>query len=158
MSVLNITTNASGKVVTLSVDNKVIDNVSEVSQGFYRGALVATIKANFDSITVTEQPVPVPAPALTVAFSPGSVTGSTQCTITEEASEGNHFAYAITDEMPETPNVDAVVSGVSNYTSALNILNVTPGKCVSIYELTSTNNVVKFTAHLIVADEINTGD
>lgn len=156
MSVLNITTDASGKVVTLSVDNKVIDNVSEVSQSFYRGALVATIKANFDSITVTEQAVP--APALTVAFSPGSVTGSTQCTITEVTSEGNHFAYAITDEMPVTPNVGAVVSGVSNYTSALNILNVTPGKCVSIYELTSANKVVKFTAHLIVADEINAGD
>ena len=54
MSVLNITTDASGKVVTLSVDNKVIDNVSEVSQSFYRGALVATIKANFDSITVVK--------------------------------------------------------------------------------------------------------
>lgn len=156
MSVLNITTDASGKVVTLSVDNKVIDNVSEVSQSFYRGALVATIKANFDSITVTEQSVP--APALAVVFSPGSVTGSTQCTITEAASAGNHFAYAIANEMPETPNVGTVVSSVSNYTSALNILNVTPGKYVSIYELTSANKVVKFTTHLIVADEINAGD
>ena len=87
MSALNITTDASGKVVKVMVDDKVIENVSDVSQNLSRGALVATIKASFDSITVAEQ-AGEPAPALTVAVSAGSVTGATKATITGEAGVG----------------------------------------------------------------------
>ena len=112
MSALNITTDATGKVVKVMVDDKVIENVSDVSQNLSRGVLVATIKANFDSITVAEQ-AGEPAPALTVAFSAGSVTGATKATITGEAGVGNHFAYAVADSKQETPNVGAVVSGAT---------------------------------------------
>ena len=157
MSVLNITTDASGKVVKLKVDDKVIDNVSDVSQSLSRGALVATIKANFDSITVTEQ-AGEPAPALTVTFSAGSVTGATKATITGEAGEGNHFAYAVADTKQETPNVGAVVSGATTYVSGNNITGVTAGKSVAVYELTLANEVVKFASHTLTEGEIKTAE
>ena len=157
MSVLNITTDASGKVVKLMVDDKVIDNVSDVSQSLSRGALVATIKANFDSITVAEQ-TGEPAPALTVTFSAGSVTGATKATITGEAGEGNHFAYAVADNKQETPNVGAVVTGATTYVSGNNITGVTAGKNVAVYELTSANEVVKFIAHTLVEGEIKAAE
>lgn len=154
MSVLNIITDASGKVVKLMIDDKVIDNVSDVSQNFSRGALAATIKVNFDSITVTEQ-AGEPTPALTVTFSAGSITGATKAIITGEAGAGNHFAYVVADNKQETPNVGAVVSGATTYVSGNNITGVTAGKSVAVYELTLANEVVKFTAHTLVEGEIN---
>lgn len=157
MSALNITTDASGKVVKLMVDDKVIDNVSDVSQNLSRGALVATIKASFDSITVAEQ-AGEPAPALIVAFSAGSVTGATKATITGEAGAGNHFAYAVAKNKQETPNVGAIVSGATTYVSGNNITGVTAGKSVAVYELTSANEVVKFTAHTLVEGEIKAAE
>ena len=155
MSTLNITTDATGKVVKVAVDDKVIENVSDVSQNLSRGTLVATIKATFDSITVTEQ-AGTPAPALTVAFSAGSVTGSTKATITGEADSGNHFAYAVAGTKQDTPNVGDTVSGVTTYVSGNNITGVTAGKSVAVYELTSANEVVKFTAHTLIGSEIKT--
>lgn len=153
MSALNITTDASGKVVKVMVDDKVIENVSDVSQNLSRGMLVATIKATFDSITVTEQ-AGTPAPALTVAFEAGSVTDSTKATITGEAGSGNHFAYAVADATQDTPNVGDTVSGTTTYVSGNNITGVTAGKSVAVYELTSANEVVKFTAHTLTEGEI----
>lgn len=153
MSALNITTDATGKVVKVMVDDKVIENVSDISQNLSRGALVATIKATFDSITVTEQ-TGTPAPALAVAFSAGSVTGSTKATITGEAGPDNHFAYTVADATQKTPNVGDTVSGATTYVSGNNITGVTAGKSVAVYELTSANKVVKFTAHTLVEGEI----
>ena len=153
MSALNITTDATGKVTKVMIDDKVIDNVSDISQNFSRGTLVATIKATFDSITVTEQ-TETPAPALTVVFEPGSVTGSTTAIIADEAGSGNHFAYAVADTMPATPNVGDVVSGVTTYVSGNDITGVTAGMSVAIYELTPANEVVKFTAHTLIDSEI----
>lgn len=155
MSALNITTDATGKVVKVMVDGTVIENVSDVSQNLSRGTLVATIKATFDSITVTEQ-TGTPAPALTVVFEAGSVIGSTKAIITDEAGSGNHFAYAVADTTHATPNVGDVVSGVTTYISGNNITGVTAGKSVAIYELTSANEVVKFTAHTLIDSEIKT--
>lgn len=155
MSALNITTDASGKVAKVMVDDKVIENVSDVSQNLSRGTLVATIKATFDSITVTEQ-TGTPAPALTVTFGAGSVTGSTKATITGEAGSGNHFAYAVAGATQDTPNVGATVSGVTTYVSGNNITGVTAGNSVAVYELTSANEVVKFTAHILIEGEIKT--
>ncbi len=157
MSALKITTDASGKVVKVMVDDKVIENVSDVSQNLYRGTLVATIKATFDSITVTEQ-AGTPAPALTVAFEAGSVAGSTKAIITGEAGSGNHFAYAVADATQDTPNVGDTVSGVTTYMSGNNITGVTAGKSVAVYELTSANEVVKFTAHTLIEGEIKTAE
>lgn len=157
MSALNITTDATGKVVKVTVDDKVIENVSDVSQNLSRGTLVATIKATFDSITVTEQ-AGTPAPALTVAFSAGSVTGSTKATITGEADSGNHFAYAVAGTKQDTPNVGDTVSGTTTYVSGNNITGVTAGKSVAVYELTSANEVVKFTAHTLTEGEIKTAE
>ena len=135
MSALNITTDATGKVTKVKVDDKVIDNVSDVSQNLSRGALVATIKATFDSITVT---------------------GSTKATITGEAESGNHFAYAVAGTTQATPNVGDVVSGATTYVSGNNITGVTAGKSVAVYELTTANEVVKFTAHTLIGSEIKT--
>ena len=153
MSTLNITTDAAGKVVKVMVDDKVIENVSDVSQNLSRGTLVATIKATFDSITVTEQ-AGTPAPTLNVTFSAGSVNGSTKATITGEAGPGNHFAYAVAEATQDTPNVGDTVSGATTYVSGNNITGVTAGKSVAVYELTSANEVVKFTAHTLVEGEI----
>jgi hypothetical protein len=157
MSALNITTDATGKVVKVMVDDKVIENVSDVSQNLSRGTLVATIKATFDSITVTEQ-AGAPAPALTVAFEAGSVTGSTKAIITGEAGSGNHFAYAVADATQATPNVGDTVSGTTTYVSGNNITGVTAGKSVAVYELTSANEVVKFTAHTLIEGEIKAAE
>lgn len=157
MSALNITTDATGKVTKVMVDDKVIDNVSDVSQNLSRGTLVATIKATFDSITVTEQ-AGTPAPALTVAFAAGTVTGSTKATITGDAEPGNHLAYAVADTMQATPNVGDVVSGATTYISGNNITGVTAGKSVAVYELTSANEVVKFTAHTLIEGEIKAAE
>jgi hypothetical protein len=155
MSALNITTDATGKVVKVMVDDKVIENVSDVSQNLSRGTLVATIKATFDSIAVTEQ-AGTPAPALTVAFEAGSVTGSTKAIITGEAGSGNHFAYAVADAAQATPNVGDAITGATTYVSGNNITGVTAGKSVAIYELTTDNKVVKFTAHTLIDSEIKT--
>lgn len=157
MSALNITTDATGKVVKVMVDDKVIENVSDISQNLSRGTLVATIKATFDSITVTEQ-AGTPAPALTVAFSAGSVTGSTKATITGEAGPDNHFAYAVADVKQDTPNIGDAVSGATTYVSGNNITGVTAGKSVAVYELTSANEVVKFVAHTLIEGEIKTAE
>ena len=153
MSTLNITTDAAGKVVKVMVDDKVIDNVSDISQNLSRGTLVATIKATFDSITVTEQ-AGTPAPALTVAFSAGSVTGSTKATITGEAGPDNHFAYTVADATQGTTTVGDVISGASTYVSGNNINGVTAGKSAAVYELTYANEVVKFVAHTLVEGAI----
>lgn len=157
MSALNITTDANGKVISVKIDEKAIENVSEVSQNLTRGELVATIKATFDSITVTEQ-AGTPAPALTAAFAAGTVTGSTKATITGEAEPGNHFAYAVADATQATPNVGDVVVGTTTYISGNNITGVTAGKSVAIYELTSTNEVVKFVAHTLIESEIKSAE
>jgi len=155
MSALNIITDATGKVVKVMVDDKVIENVSDVSQNLSRGTLVVTIKAIFDSITVTEQ-AGTPAPALTVAFEAGSVTGSTKAIITGEAGSGNHFAYTVADATQATPNVGDTITGATTYVSGNNITGVTAGKSVAIYELTTDNKVVKFTAHTLIDGEIKT--
>ena len=97
-----------------------------------------------------------PAPALTVAFSAGSVTGSTKATITGEAGSGNHFAYAVASTKHSTPNVGATVSNATTYVSGNNITGVSAGNSVAIYELTSENKVVKFTAHTLTTGEIKT--
>lgn len=157
MSALNITTDATGKVTKVMVDDKVIDNVSDVSQNLSRGTLVATIKATFDSITVTEQ-AGTPAPALTVAFSAGSVTGSTKATITGEAGPDNHFAYTVAEATQDTPNVGDAISGATTYVSGNNITGVTAGKSVAVYELTSANEVVKFVAHTLIESEIKAAE
>lgn len=157
MSALNITTDTTGKVVKVMVDDKVIENVSDVSQNLSRGTLVATIKATFDSITVTEQ-AGTPAPALTVAFSAGSVTGSTKATITGEAGLGNHFAYTVADATQKTPNVGDAVSGATTYVSGNNITGVTEGKSVAVYELTTANEVIKFAAHTLTKGEIKAAE
>lgn len=157
MSALNITTDANGKVISVKIDDKAIENVSEVSQNLTRGELVATIKATFDSITVTEQ-AGTPAPALTVTFAAGTVTGSTKATITGEAESGNHFAYAVADTTQATPNVGDVVVGTTTYISGNNITGVTAGTSVAIYELTSTNEVVKFVAHTLIDSEIKSAE
>lgn len=156
MSTLNITTDTSGKVIEVKVDDKIIENVSDVSQNLTRGELVATIKATFDSITVTEQ-AGTPAPTVTVAFAAGTVTGSTKATITGEAGSGNHFAYAVADATQATPNVGDAVTGATTYVSGNNITGVTAGKSVAVYELTADNKVVKFTAHTLIDSEIKTG-
>lgn len=153
MSALNITTDKTGKIVKVTIDDKVIDNVSEVSQSLSRGELVGTIKASFDSVTVIEQ-AETPAPALTVSFEAGTVTGSTKATITGNAGTGNHFAYAVADATQETPYVGDVISDAITYASGNNITGVTAGKSVAIYELTSTNEVVKFAAHTLIDSEI----
>lgn len=157
MSALNITTDANGKVTSVKIDDKAIENVSEVSQNLTRGELVATIKATFDSITVTEQ-AGTPAPILTATFAAGTVTGSTKATITGEAESGNHFAYAVADSTQATPNVGDVVVGTTTYISGNNITGVTVGKSVAVYELTSTNEVVKFVAHTLIDSEIKSGE
>lgn len=157
MSTLNITTDTSGKVIEVTVDDKIIENVSDVSQNLTRGELVATIKATFDSITVTEQ-VGTPAPAITVAFAAGTVTGSTKATITGDAGSGNHFAYAVADATQATPNVGDVITGTTTYVSGNNITGVTAGMSVAIYELTADNKAVKFTAHTLIDSEINTAE
>lgn len=153
MSALNITTDKTGKLVKVTIDDKVIDNVSEVSQSLSRGELVGTIKASFDSVTVTEQ-AETPAPVLTVTFEAGTVTGSTKATITGNAGVGNHFAYAVADATQETPNVGDVILGATTYASGNNITGVAAGKSVAIYELTSANEVVKFAAHTLIESEI----
>ena len=155
MSALNITTDTSGKVIEVKVDDKVIENVSDVSQNLTRGELVATIKATFDSITVTEQ-TGTPAPALTVAFAAGTVTSSTKAAITGEAGSGNHFAYAVAGAVQATPNVGDAVTGATTYVSGNNITGVTAGKSVAVYQLTTDNKVVKFTAHTLIGSEIKT--
>lgn len=156
MSVLNITTDLAGKVIDARVDDKVIENVTEVSQSFVRGELLATIKAVFDTINVTEQ-AGTPAPTITVAFAVGTVAGSTKATITGTAGAGNHFAYAVSDTTPATPNVGDAVVGSTTYVSGNNITGVVTDKVVAIYELTSDNKVVKFAAHTLIADEIYAG-
>lgn len=153
MSALNITTDKTGKIVKVTIDDKVINNVSEVSQSLSRGELVGTIKASFDSVTVIEQ-AETPAPVLTVAFEAGTVTGSTKATITGNAGVGNHFAYAVAEATQETPNVGDVILGATTYASGNNITGVTAGKSIAIYELTSANEVVKFAAHTLIESEI----
>lgn len=155
MSALTIKTDVAGKLVEVKIDDKVIDNVSDVSQTLTRGTLVATIKASFDSITVTEQSGE-PAPALTVSFKAGTVDGATSAIITESAGAGNHFAYKVADTAQETPNVNDVVMGATTYVSGNNITGVTSGKSVAIYELTTENKVVKFAAHTLTEGEIYT--
>jgi hypothetical protein len=154
MSALNITTDTSGKIIEVKVDDKIISNVSDVSQNLIRGELVATIKATFDSITATEQ-AGTPAPALIITFAAGTVTGSTKVTITGDAGSGNHFAYAIANATQDTPNVGDAITGATTYASGNNITGVTTGKSVAVYELTADNKVVKFTAHTLVDSDIN---
>ena len=98
------------------------------------------------------------APALTAAFSAGSVNGSTKATITGEAGPGNHFAYAVADAKQNTPNVGDVVSGATTYVPGNNITGVTAGKSVAVYELTTANEVVKFAAHTLIKDEIKAAE
>lgn len=151
MSVLNITTDTAGKVLNVKVDDKLIPNVSNVTQSLTRGQLTATVTATFDSIVVTEQ-AGTPAPALTATFAAGTVVGSTKATVTG-AGSGNHFAYKV-GTASGTPNVDDVITGSTTYVSDNNITGVATGNNVSLYELTADNKVVKYLAHTLVANEV----
>lgn len=155
MNALTITTDASGKVTEVKIDDKVIDNVTEVSQSLVRGELVATIKASFSSISTIEREKD-DAAALTVTFSAGSALNSTKAMITGSAGSGNHFAYAIAASTQSTPKVGDVISGATMYTSGRDITGVAAGKSVAIYELTSDNKAVKFAAHTLTSGEIKT--
>jgi len=156
MNALNITTDTDGKITEVKIDDKVIDNASDVTQTLVRGELVATIKATFGNITVTEQSG-TPAPSLTVTFEAGTVAGSTKATITDTVGDGDHFAYIVGSSTQSTPNIGDAIVGSTTYVSGNNITGVVEGNSVAIYELTADNKAVKFIAHTLIAANINAG-
>lgn len=107
--------------------------------------------------TTVPFPLGADAPALIVAYAPGTVEDSTKGTITGAAGSGNHFAYRLLDETPSEVLVGSVITGATTYTSAADIADVTVGDIIGMYELTALNEVVKFAAHTLIADDINPG-
>lgn len=114
-------------------------------------ASTSAMAAWFDEVKFPEASS---APALTATFAAGSVAGSTKATISDSAGAGNHFAYSVSETTPETPATGDVITGSTTYVSGNNITGVTAGKSVALYELDSSNKVVKFTAHTLTAEEI----
>ncbi len=151
MSVLSVTVNKQGKVVDADIDGKAITGVTEVTQSLTGGKLVALIKASFDTVNTIEQ-VLVPAPALSAVFSAGSVQGTTKAVAT--ATAGNHLAYAVSNTAIATPSVGDAVVGATTYTSGNNIIGVSAGKYVALYELDSANECKTFVSHLVVTGDL----
>ena len=107
----------------------------------------------FDDVTFPSSE-DTPAPTITAAFAAGVETGSTKATITGSASAGNHFAVKVVVEAPATPDVGDAVTGVNVYVSAADITGVSVGEYVCLYEVTSTNTVVRFLSHVLILAEI----
>lgn len=87
---------------------------------------------------------------MTAAFEAGTVSGATKAIVAQDVTPGNHLAYSVG---PATIIDDAVVGAVV-YVSGNNITGVTPGKVVSLYELTSKNKVVNCATHTLADSEI----
>jgi len=92
-----------------------------------------------------------PAPVNTVAYTAGTVTGTTKATITGSAT--GHFAYKLTATPSSIPNVGDYIPGLTTYVSAAN-LAAQAGMYLAIYDADVTDHATKFTSHLIVSGEI----
>ena len=94
-----------------------------------------------------------PAPTLSATFASGSASGTTKATISSSPGSGNHYVYKVSPTSVSTPNVGDAVSGATSYTSGANI-TAAAGNYVALYELTASNAVVKFSAHLLTSGEV----
>lgn len=152
------------KIVSAAIDDKVIDGFVSVTQSFDRDKLKATLVVNFDCVEVCTDivdpdepevdPTPVPAPALEATFVAGSVDGATSAIITGQLGEGNHLAYCVADAVLPTPNTGDVAYGTHEYASGNDIAGVSAGMSVGLFELDSTNAIVKFTTHQLMDSDI----
>jgi phi13 family phage major tail protein len=111
-----------------------------------------TIDTWFDAVKMPVSDA-TPAPTLSATFDEGSAAGTTQATISGSAGSGNHFAYKVSVSEVATPNVGDATTGTTLYTSGADII-ATVGNYVALYELTDSDTVVKFLAHLLIAAEV----
>lgn len=119
----------------------------------YEAANQNTMDTWFEAVAMPNAAV-TPAPAITAAFAPGTVAGSTKATITGSPASGNHFAVKVSVTSIPTPNVGETASGLSTYTSENDITSVAEGEFVGIYEVSPTNAVVRFLNHELIAADI----
>lgn len=153
MSTLKLIKDTNGNVTSAYIDDVAVEGFVGVSQTLNRGNLATTLVVNFDTIEVDDAE---PAPALVAVFAAGTATGSTKATITGAAGTGNHFAYKIGTTAFSTPGVGDVIADSTSYTSAADITGVdaTTNKYVALYELSTSNAVVKFLGHTVISSEI----
>jgi len=150
MSVLNITTDADGVLVSTSIDDVKLDNILDVKQSLVGGRLSATVTAVFDGITSTLLDSEK-APTLSAEISAGSVAGATKVTI-DSIGEGNHIGYTSYDTYVATPYVGATLNGTVLYNQGNDIEYLNVGSVLAIYELTSENEIVKFNEFMLKAE------
>lgn len=112
----------------------------------------ATMDAWFDAVKMPVSDA-TPAPTLSATFDGGSEAGTTKATISGSAGSGNHFAYKVSVSEVATPNVGDATTGTTLYTSGADI-TAAVDNYVALYELTASDTVVKFLAHLLIAAEV----
>ena len=107
----------------------------------------------FDTVTMPSSAA-TPAPTITATWAAGAASGATKATITGSAGASNHFAVKVSGTSIATPNVGEVATGLAVYVSGGDISAVTAGQYVGLYEVTATDTVVRFVAHLLVSNDI----
>lgn len=100
---------------------------------------------------------PIPAYTLTVSAKPASVSGSA-ITIGNSLGAGNSWVYTISDSVVKdvftVDKVDAATKATAFTASPINI-SVAANKYLTIYEINSTDNIVKYKSTLITQGMIN---
>lgn len=156
MSALVLTVNSSGTVTSATIDGNDVGPVVNVSQSLVRGQLQGSLTISFESVSVTTSTTS--APVLGVTFAADGTAG-TDITVTDTVGAGNHFAYSVTSSAAATPIVGDAVTGTTTISGSTgNIATTTAGTFVNVYELTSTNTVVKFVSHELLATEVGDGN
>lgn len=101
---------------------------------------------NKTSIILTVQN-PTQSAALTASAKPGTVTGTTAITVTGAIGTGNARYYTITSSEVKNKytqdELDTTDTNVHPFTSGANIA-ITPGSYITIYEISSSKNIVKY--------------
>ena len=91
-----------------------------------------------------------PAGTLTTTSAPGSATSTTAVTIVNALGTGNTFVVATSATEVTNKNVEDVFTTGSNYTSGADV-TVTAGQYLTIYEINSTKNIIRYKSILVTA-------
>jgi hypothetical protein len=128
---LSTMTNCYGRAITINFENGTADKTS--------------VKLTIQNAT--------PAYTLTATPAKGSAAGTTAVTIASTLGIGNSWVYTITDtEVKNQTTFDTMTTGTP-FTPGADI-TVAENKYLTVYEINSTKNIVKYKSILISKDYI----
>lgn len=148
----------NGQIIAAEIDSLRIADLRSVVQNLQSGSLQATITANFTEVLIEDGVVgPIPAPAMSLTFQPGTAAGSTKVTISEGLPSGASFKYTLLTAPVVPPMIgddaEQLLGTLTTYTQGTDII-ADPGMIVAMTIIDSAGGFVKFTQHTLSVGDV----